>query len=322
MCSVATPFDQSFKILSDDDPRALLAAFAGIPLEAELRLETLNSELTQGVLRVDKLYQCERPAGEPFLVHFEAVSTFRNDTLAKQAAYIRGIVEKYKRPVRSYMLLMRKGGVPETLTRWLEEDFGDYKSLCRMRYVRVWRLPAHRLLALERAALYPWTVLADAHGDEVAEAAVRLWNGRYERYFVQLKTLGGLRYGEGHPFVKELEHMPVDEVLQDSKFYQEFSALYHRKMDEATRLGLERGEELGIQRGMRKGMQQGMQQGIEQGMQQGHRDSLRRVLTIRFGALPPWASERIAGAREPELIAWLDRSVTSQSVEEALLPPE
>ena len=317
---MATPFDQSFKILSDDDPRALLAAFAGIPLNAELRLETLNSELTQGVLRVDKLYQCERPSMEPFLVHFEAVSTFRNDTMAKQAAYIRGIVEKYKRPVRSYMLLMRKGGVPESLPRWLDEDFGDYKSRCRMRCVRVWKLPAHRLLALERAALYPWTVLADAHSEEVAEAAVRLWNGRYERYFLQLKALGGLRYGEDSPFIKELERMPVEEVLQDSKWYQEFSALYHRKMDEATRIGLERGMARGLEQGMEKGIEQGIEQGIERGIEQGHRDSLRRVLSVRFGLLPAWVNERIATAREPELLVALDRAVTVQSLEEVLLP--
>ncbi|MBI2684955.1 MAG: hypothetical protein HYX27_01465 [Acidobacteria bacterium] len=290
------PFDQSFKLISDDDPRALLAAFAGIPLEAPLAVTPLDSELNFPALRVDKLYQCAKPDEPPFLVHFEVVASFRTRTIPNQARYIRCIVSKHHLPVRSYLLLLRKDGVPASLDRWYSEDFTDHRSRTRIRTVRVWRLPARRLLALGRAVLYPWTVLANAKVDEIAEAAIRLRRGHYEDYFLQLCTLCGLQYGEDNPFVQEINHMPMDEVLQESSFYQKLVAKWNQDME--ARLN----------------------EGLLKGHLEGHRDSLDRVLKSRFAPLPAWASQRIASASNEELSVWLEHAATAATLDTVFAP--
>ena len=74
---VPVPFDHSFKLLTDDDPRAALAAFAGIPLRADIEVEPADRELNVSTLRADSLFRCRRK-GAAFIVHFEAVSRYRD----------------------------------------------------------------------------------------------------------------------------------------------------------------------------------------------------------------------------------------------------
>ena len=99
------PFDHKFKLLTDDDPRAALAAFAGIPLDAVIDVETVDRELNLSTLHVDNLYRC-RQDGVEFLIHFEAVTRYRSSVIDHQADYVRAIVFKYKLPFRSYLLLL------------------------------------------------------------------------------------------------------------------------------------------------------------------------------------------------------------------------
>ena len=107
------PFDHSFKLLTDDDPRAALAAFANIPLDAEIEDEPAGRELNLANLKVDNFYRCRRKGAE-FIIHFEAMSRYRKSALDRQADYVRAIVFKCKLPCRSYMLLLTEGGVPES----------------------------------------------------------------------------------------------------------------------------------------------------------------------------------------------------------------
>ncbi|MSV31780.1 MAG: hypothetical protein EXQ57_04600 [Bryobacterales bacterium] len=91
------PFDHSFKLLTDDDPRAALAAFAEIPLDAEIEVSPADRELNLSTLKVDNLYRCRQNAVE-FLIHFEAVSRSRSSALDHQVDYVRAIVSKYRTP--------------------------------------------------------------------------------------------------------------------------------------------------------------------------------------------------------------------------------
>ncbi|MBK7003098.1 MAG: DUF4351 domain-containing protein [Rhodoferax sp.] len=72
--------------------------------------------------------------------------------------------------------------------------------------------------------------------------------------------------------------------------------------------------------------QQWLQQGIQQGMQQGKRegkleakleaeaDMLRRLLTRRFGPLPPEVQTQINAASVQQIEAWFDRSVDASDL--------
>ena len=122
------PFDHSFKLLTDDDPRAALAACAEIPLDAEIDVAPVDRELNLPTLKVDNLYRCRQNAVE-FLIHFEAVSRYRPSALDRQVDYVRANVSNYKLPCRSYMLLLTEGGVPDRFPRFIE---------CRRREFSVW----------------------------------------------------------------------------------------------------------------------------------------------------------------------------------------
>ena len=84
-------------------------------------------------------------------------------------------------------------------------------------------------------------------------------------------------------------------------------------------LAKEEGMQAGMQQGMQAGMQQGMQAGMERGMQQGRLTGklqlLARLLGVRFGELPSWAVDRLAGADEHTLDAWTEAVLTAQSLD-------
>ena len=276
------PYDHSFKILTDDDPRAALAAFAGIPLDAIIDVEPADRELNLSTLRVDNLYRC-RQNGVEFMVHFEAVSRFRNSALDHQTDYVRAIVSKYKLPCRSFMLLLTEEGVPDRFPRYIYCGYGDYRARVRLRPVRLWQLPAASIIQLDRLALYPWIPLMNATPEEIEESARRVLGTGDRKLLELMSVLGGLRYGKKEVFAERLATMTSEEIVQDSYFYQS---------------ALAKGEAKGLARG--------------------ERQMLSRLLTARFGALPAWASEKIAAADIKFLEDWSVELLTAKSLEEVL----
>ena len=277
------PFDHSFKILTDDDPRAALAAFAGIPLDANIDVEPVDRELNLSTLRVDNLYRC-RQKGAEFLIHFEAVSRFRTSALDHQVDYVRAIVSKYKLPCRSFMLLLTEEGVPDRFPRYIYCGYGDYRARIRLRAVRLWQMSAAAILQLDRLALYPWIPLMNASPKEIERSARRVIGTGDRKLLELMSVLGGLRYGKKEVFAERLAAMTSEEIVQDSYFYQ--SALA---------------------------------KGEARGRQEGERQMLTRQLTARFGPLPAWASEKIAAADIEFLENWSVELLTAKSLEEVLL---
>ena len=53
-----------------------------------------------------------------------------------------------------------------------------------------------------------------------------------------------------------------------------------------------------------EGRQEGRQEGLQKGRLEGERVLLQKQLERRFGALPPWVSERLAQATPEQLEAW------------------
>ncbi len=67
-----------------------------------MEVQSLDRELNLSTPRADSLYRCRQP-GEEFLIHFEAVSRYRDEVLDWQLDYVRAIIAKYKLPCRSYL---------------------------------------------------------------------------------------------------------------------------------------------------------------------------------------------------------------------------
>lgn len=71
-------------------------------------------------------------------------------------------------------------------------------------------------------------------------------------------------------------------------------------------------------KGEAKGKAEGEAKGKAEGKAEGKADSLKRLLTRRFGPLPAGASARIDSADIPQLDAWLDAVLDIQSLDELL----
>jgi hypothetical protein len=256
-------------------------------LDADIEVQPVDRELNLSTLQVDNLYRC-RQAGEEFLIHFEAVSRYRPEVLDRQVDYVRAIIAKYKLPCRSYLLLLTEGGVPERLPRFLECRYGDYNSRVRLRPVRLWKIPASRILKMGRPALLPWTALMAARPAEFTESWRRLVATGNRSLPDQMMLLRGLRYGKKEMLEEVLANMTMEEILKDSSVYQWL-------MEEGEKAGLEKGEKAKSQR------------------------TLTQLLAAKFGPLPSWAIESIAAADAATLDRWTMRILTATSLEDCLI---
>ena len=129
----------------------------------------------------------------PEIVPAAAATFFIGSALDRQVNYVLAIVSNYKLPCRSYMLLLTEGGVPERFPRFIECGYGDYQARVRLRPVRLWRMPAARILRLGRLALYPWIPLMNASPEEIEEAARRLIGACDRMLLDRMFVLGVLR---------------------------------------------------------------------------------------------------------------------------------
>ena len=51
---MAAPFDLQSKLLMEDDPRVVLYALAGIPMDEPVEVEQVDREVTIGTKRIDQ----------------------------------------------------------------------------------------------------------------------------------------------------------------------------------------------------------------------------------------------------------------------------
>jgi len=71
--------------------------------------------------------------------------------------------------------------------------------------------------------------------------------------------------------------------------------------------------EEGLEQGIEQGIEKGIEQGIEQGKERGMREMLSRLLTRRFGPLPPVVIERLEQIRSTDELARLAERVLQAS---------
>ena len=73
-------------------------------------------------------------------------------------------------------------------------------------------------------------------------------------------------------------------------------------------------------KGKTEGETKGRTEGRTEGEAKGKADSLKRLLTRRFGALPRWALQRLETASMAQLDGWLEGIFEMQSLEGLLGP--
>ncbi len=92
----------------------------------------------------------------------------------------------------------------------------------------------------------------------------------------------------------------------------------HPTAEEAERLGREAVErERDLERARRAAAER---EGLERGARKGQAGALSRLLRLKFGDLPPATAARVREAAEADLLRWLDRILTAESLDDVFQP--
>jgi hypothetical protein len=71
----------------------------------------------------------------------------------------------------------------------------------------------------------------------------------------------------------------------------------------------------GIEQGIERGIKQGIERGFEQGCKTGETALLTKMLELKFGALPPWAQDRITQADAETIESWAANLLKAETLE-------
>jgi hypothetical protein len=191
---MAKPFDQSFKILAEEDPRGLMHLLGSLPLDVPAKVTAIERELTAPLFQVDHAYRIES-GGKVWIEHYEAVTHFASDQLRRAAKYCASLGMKFECPVYTRLVLMAERLAPAKIPSRHTLDYGGARIEAEFRSLRLWELKASDVLRLERPALYPWVPLLKCTEREMREALERTIKTRNHTWAAQFGILGGLRYG-------------------------------------------------------------------------------------------------------------------------------
>ncbi|MGH9853171.1 MAG: hypothetical protein ACREBD_25310, partial [Blastocatellia bacterium] len=164
-------------------------------------------------------------AHEHSIVQVEAQAWFDNSMLARYGEYgVRSWIS-YRLPIRCYVLLLTKRGLPKGLRTQGVIDAGDIRIKVRYRLIKLWEISARKVLAMNRENLLPFVPLMRGGRDEREISAQRLSQvpdeSRRSEMGMHFLMLGGLRYNR----VDLLEliggkTMIPWEQLKESSWYQ------------------------------------------------------------------------------------------------------
>lgn len=181
-------------------------------------------------------------------------------------------------PVRSVVVFLRPTQPPAS--SFVVEWRGAESLRYAFDVVRLWEIPAERVLARPEYDLWP---LAGLMGNPTLEATVSIAEriasaplSEHERsdLAVLLVVLAEVRLGP-RVVLQALRRSPmIDDLLRHSSVAELFR-----------------------EEGIREGMREGIREGIREGM----RDSVRRVIETRFGTLDAAMTEAIEAATDDDL---------------------
>jgi hypothetical protein len=289
--------DQNFKNLILDYPRQALAFFAqaeaaGIGEDARIvpiRQEQLQERLGERFRELDVPLLVEWPDGrrEAILFMLEEESVARRFSIHRLAHYCLHLAELFgtERVVPVVIFLRTAAGIPQHLRLG-----GDRHTYLEFRY-----------LSCALAEL-PFERYRDS--DNLV-ARLNLPNMRYatsQKVEVYARAVSGLINLEQDPEkqLKYLDYIDIYGALDDNE-----RAQYERDYPEEAQT-------------MSNFAERFLQKGMQQGMQQGEARVLARQLQLKFGELSEEVRKRIEQADEQTLLAWSERVLTANRLDEVL----
>ena len=214
-------YDQAFKTLSDADPRGLLEIFGVLPAHARAEVEPLPRELSMRPLTIDSGYLVRRPGRKPYVVLFEAITSWKAAMAERLAWYGAFLGHKYELPVHVYVVPLTEDSCPRRVPAQGRAIRGGVTVTARLNWIKPWKVDGQIVLDLRSPELDPWAVLFQVSAAQLNEAMGRLTD-RGEPLF---RILAGLRYGrkgaEWQALVEVMDKMLNRELFRESIVVQE-----------------------------------------------------------------------------------------------------
>lgn len=239
-----------------------------LPLDAEAEVRPLDRELVREPVLIDQGYLVRQSSGD-WIAHIEAFSDVEQDDVERVLWYATRLAVDTQLPVRSTILLQLDRYAPANFSGSARVERGSVTIEMQAQVVKLWEVPARRLLDTRHPKLLTWTPLAKGGIEEWREAQRYLRDLRDIHLLDAFNVIGSLRYGKDvweHLLERGIQVITTDTLRKHSWLVQGW---------------IEQGREMGLEEGREKGLEEGREEGREEGVREG----LRTLLEVRFPSL-------------------------------------
>ncbi|HEV8484203.1 MAG TPA: hypothetical protein VGV87_11720 [Blastocatellia bacterium] len=277
------PYDRAFKYLAEQDAESLLILLGYLQPGQPAEIEVLPREIDVSTLLPDQPYRVVI-GRDPWIVHVEAQTAYDSRIPKRMAEYGARLWMKHQLPVRSYVLMLTRRGLPKDPPEEAQIDAGCIQISVRYELVLVWQIDAQEMLSLNRESLLPFVPLMRGGQAEIEAGAARLGGIADERKQRELSlhflVVGGLRYNREDllDLIGRKGMIPLDQ-LKESSFYQ---FIVEEGLEEGRKKGLEEGRQEGREEGLKEGRNEGLKEGLKEGRAQGVAETLNKLVAKRF----------------------------------------
>ena len=217
-------YDQAFKALSDVDPRGLLGIFGVLPRGVQAVVEPIPRELSMRPLEIDSGYLVRKRGRKPYIVLFEALTSWKRPIAERLAWYGAFLGHKYSMPVHVYVVPLIVESCPRRTPSYGRAVRGGVTVTARLHWVKPWQIDARHVLETKSVELDPWAILFDISRAQEAQAFARVKGNRGGAPL--LRMLIGLRYrkdrDERKMVLERMADMIGREIWLESAVVQEW----------------------------------------------------------------------------------------------------
>lgn len=276
-------------------------------LDQELRAVVQDAEL--GKRFVDKLVRVIRQGGQPewIYLHIEIQGDAQPTFAERMFVYHYRLYDRYRQPIVSLAVLA------DDRPHWRPDSFQYASCGCSL----CLQFPVAKLLdwigsearladngnpfaLVTLAHLMTRDTCDDAHARYAAKS--RIARMLYRRDWDRQQVINLFKV------IDWMMRLPADLSCQ---FRRDLETLEKEsRMPYVTSI-----EQLAAEEGFHKGMQQGMQQGMEQGRIEARLQMLRRVMSLRFGELPPWVDDKLRDASDSDMDSWTEAALSADAID-------
>lgn len=276
--------------------------------DAELRQALREGEI--GTRLADKLVQVWLLDGSEawVLIHIEVQSQDEGGFAKRMFTYYYRILDHFDHEVVSLAVLA------DERSRWRPDRYTTGRWGCSLDFqypvvkLRDWRPKISELEESDNpfaTVILSHLVAQDTKGDVPGRERAKMGLVRrlYERGYSRDRILSLFR------FIDWLLALPAEREVALRREIMTWEE--ERRMSYITSI-----ERIGRAEGLEEGLERGREEGIERGREEERRELLRRVVTQRFGTIPPNLEDRIVAAKPEELTALFDQAVRASAVDE------